>query len=285
MNKFIIIFIGTLSLASCTAVKVAVPEQFSSQATKMKVYGLNGWKFNEQLSFGTYVTSTIQRGWDFSSGNRFSRFSIKPEDIILSAFDIHSDKARFNEKNRFQYTIQDAKLVTGVFAQEKFSEKQIIYKSNIDWLNNISRTNSYDYAFSATIVPLNFKKGEAWSLVMVNAFDAKKDKQKLFERPQTRDLGYATNGTERIEIKPLFLSKRESHSGKDGKVLGGPIHTGYELKWDDGLVGVIDIMDNQVWIVNDLEPADKMIISSLASAILLKRKQDVFLERNTATMQ
>lgn len=285
MNKLIIILVSAFTLGSCTAVKVAVPDQFSSQATKMKVYGLNGWKFNEQLSFGTYVTSTVQRGWDFSSGNRFTRFSIKPEDIILSAFDIHSDKARFNEKNRFQYTIQDAKLITEIFAQEKFSEKQIIYKSNLDWLNNISQTNSYDYAFSATIVPLNFNKGEAWSLVMVNQFDAKKDKQKLFERPQTRDLGYATNGKDRIEIKPLYLSKRETPSGKEGKVLGGPIHTGYELKWEDGVVGIIDIMDNQIWIVNDLEASDKMIISSLASAILLKRKQDVFLERDSGIMQ
>ncbi|MBL0884229.1 MAG: hypothetical protein IBJ16_12960 [Chitinophagaceae bacterium] len=97
MKTLITIFIGIFTLASCTAVKVAVPEQFSSQATKMKVYGLNGWKFNEQLSFGTYVTSTVQRGWDFSSGNRFSRFSIKPEEIMQSAFNIHSDKARFNE--------------------------------------------------------------------------------------------------------------------------------------------------------------------------------------------
>ena len=43
-----------------------------------------------------------------------------------------------------------------------------------------------------------------------NQFEAKKDKQKLFERPQTRDLGYATNGKDRIEIKPLYLSKRET---------------------------------------------------------------------------
>lgn len=280
MKTYITIFIGILTLASCTAVKVAVPDQFSAQATSMKVSGLNGWMLNQQLSFGTYVTSTVKRGWDFSSGSQFTRFSLKPEDIVLSAFNIHSDKARFNEKNRFQYTIQDAKLMTEIFAQEKFSEKQIIYKSNLDWLNNVTRTNSYDYAFSATIVPLNFNKGEAWSLVMVNEFDAKKDKQKVFERPQTRDLGYVTNGKERIEIKPLYLSKRVTRSGKEAGVLGGPIHTGYELRWDDGVVGIIDIMDNQIWIVNELESAEKMILSSVASAILLKRKQDVHLERD-----
>lgn len=266
-------------MTSCTAVKIAVPEQFSSQATAMKVEGLNGWKFNEQLSFGNYVTSSVKRGWDISNGSRFSRFSLKAEDIILSGFNIHSDRERYNEKNRFQYSIQDASLVTEVLAQERFSESQIVYKSNMDWLNNLKRTDKYEYAFSATIIPLNFNKGEVWSLTMLNEFDAKKTKQNAFERPHTKDLGYVTNGKEQIEIKPLFLTKRVTASGKEGKVWGGPLHTGYELRWDDGVVGLVDIMDNKVWIVNDLDPKEKMILSAVASAILLKRKQDVYTER------
>ncbi len=279
MKTYITTLAGLILMTSCTAVKIAVPEQFSSQATAMKVEGLNGWKFNEQLSFGNYVTSSVKRGWDISNGSRFSRFSLKAEDIILSGFNIHSDRERYNEKNRFQYSIQDASLVTEVLAQERFSESQIVYKSNMDWLNNLKRTDKYEYAFSATIIPLNFNKGEVWSLIMLNAFDAKKTKQNAFERPQTKDLGYVTNGKEQIEIKPLFLTKRVTASGKEGKVWGGPLHTGYELRWDDGVVCLVDIMDNKVWIVNDLDPKEKMILSAVASAILLKRKQDVYTER------
>lgn len=279
MKTTITLLTGLFLLASCTAVKIAVPEQFSSQATAMKVEGLNGWKFNEQLSFGTYVTSSVKRGWDISNGSRFSRFSLKAEDIILSGFNIHSDREKYNERNRFQYSIQDASLVTEVLAQERFSENQIVYKSNMDWLNNLKRTDKYEYAFSATIIPLNFNKGEVWSLTMLNEFDAKKTKQNIGERPQTKDLGYVTNGKEKIEIKPLFLTKRITASGKEGKVLGGPIHTGYELRWDDGVVGLVDIMDNKVWIVNELDRKEKMILSAVASAILLKRKQDVYTER------
>lgn len=278
MKPIITIAISLITLASCTAVKVAVPEQFSTQATAMKVKGINGWKFNEQLSFGTYVTSSVKRGWDFSNGSRFSRFSLKPEDILLSGFNIHSDREKYNEKNRFQYSIQDASLVTEVLAQESFSENQIVYKSNIAWLNEIKRTDKYQYAFSATIVPLNFNKGEVWTLTMVNEFDAKTTKQKLFERPQTKDIGFVTNGTEKIEIKPLMLSKHVNASGKEGKLVGGPILTGYELRWDDGLVGVVDILDHKIWIVNDLDPKEKMVLSAVASAILLKRKQDVYSE-------
>lgn len=279
MKTIYTLLVGIFLLTSCTAVKVSVPEQFSSQATPMKVKGIHGWKFNEQLSFGNYATTSVKRGWDFSNGSRFTRFSLKPEDILLSAFNIHSEKEKYTDKHRFQYSIQDASLVAEVLAQERFSENQIVYRSNVEWLNGMTRTNRYEYAFTATIVPLNFNKGEVWSMTMLNAYDAKKTQQKLFERPQTHDLGYVSNGKEKIEIKPLFLSKREKSDGSEGKIIGGPMLTGYELRWDDGVVGMVDIMDNQVWIVNELDPSEKLILSAIASAIFLKRKQDVYTER------
>ena len=55
--------------------------------------------------------------------------------------------------------------------------------------------------------------------------------------------------------------------------------SGYELQWDGGVVAIIDILDNNVWIYNDLEPSEKFILSSISSAILLKRMQDVEKER------
>jgi hypothetical protein len=266
MKKIIYIISVACIFCACASVKVAVPEAFSQEATSMKVKGLNGWMFNQQLSFGTYVTSTVKRGWDFTGNSQFTRFSLKPEDIVLSAFNVYSDKASVKQRNRFQYTIQDARLVTEVFAQEKFSEKQIVYKTNLAWLDNLTKTQQWDYAFNATIVPLNFNKGEAWSLVMVNQYDGK---------APVKEMGYVTNGKEKVEIKGLYLSKIVSRSGKEQKVLGGPILTGYELRWDDGVVGVIDLMDNQIWLANNLEASEKIILSAVSSAIMLKRMQDV----------
>ena len=47
-------------LASCTAAKVSVPEQFSSEASKMHVKGLNGWMINQKLTYLDLI-STILR--------------------------------------------------------------------------------------------------------------------------------------------------------------------------------------------------------------------------------
>jgi len=51
--------------------------------------------------------------------------------------------------------------------------------------------------------------------------------------------------------------------------------SGYELQWDGGVVAIIDILENNLWIYNDLELKEKMILSAISSAILVKKMQDV----------
>ena len=53
------------------------------------------------------------------------------------------------------------------------------------------------------------------------------------------------------------------------------------ISWDEGVVGVVDILDNNIWIANNLDAKDKLIISSIASALLLKRMQDVEKDRES----
>ncbi|NCU04582.1 MAG: hypothetical protein GXC73_11400, partial [Chitinophagaceae bacterium] len=68
-------YIFLLFMVSCTAAKVSVPAGFSSQATNMKVKGLNGWMINQRLTFGEFTTSAVKRGWDFSSSFQYTKFS------------------------------------------------------------------------------------------------------------------------------------------------------------------------------------------------------------------
>lgn len=265
-----------LVFSSCTAVKLSVPSSFSSQATKMHVKGVNGWKINQQLSFGSYKTSTIKRGWDFTSSVQYTRFNLKPEEMLLRVFDIDTDKRRENQRSKFNYLVEDGNLVAEVFATEKFSERELVYKSNNPWIGNASKTQRYEYAFSAAILPLTATDNDPWSLVLMNKYDAANDTaRRLFDRPYVEEEGYATNGKENIAIRPLRIEKVTTKSGKDTKVFGGKILSGYELRWDDGVVAIVDILDNNIWLANDLESRDKLILSSIASSIMLKRMQDV----------
>lgn len=276
MMKLLTLVAVIVTLTSCTAVKVSVPSQFSSEATKMPVKGINGWQINQHLSFGNYQTSKIKRGWDFSSSLQYTKFRIRPEEALLKVFDINTDNSINTQRNKFQYTIEDGNLVAEVYATEKFKEKQLVYKSNNPWIGDASKTNRYEYAFTAAIVPLTAKNDEPWSLVMINKYDINKDTARgLFDRPYVEEEGYATNGKENIAIRPLRIDNVTTKSGKETKVFGGKMLAGYELQWDRGVVAIIDILDNAVWIQNSLEPADKLILSSISSAILLKRMQDV----------
>jgi hypothetical protein len=275
MNKFLM-SAAALVFVSCTAVKLSVPDRFSSQATKMHVSGLNGWMVNQKLAFGPYNTSKIKRGWDFTSSLSYTKFFLRPEEALLKVFDINTDKATNNQRNKFQYTLEDGNGVTEIFATERFQEKQLKYRSNNPWIGDASKTNRYEYAFNASILPLTLKDKEPWSLVLVNKYDAKNDTaRRLFDRPYVEEEGYATNGTENISIRPLRIDKVTTKKGKETKVFGGSMLSGYEISWDGGVVGIIDLLDNNIWLANNLEANDKMIVSSIASAILLKRMQDV----------
>ncbi|RPD43873.1 hypothetical protein [Paracnuella aquatica] len=267
--------------SSCTAVKVSVPQQFSSSATRLPIKGLNGWMVNQKLSFAQYQTSAIKRGWDFSSSVQYTRFGMRPEDFLLRVINIGTDRQLLAQHNKFQYTLSDGNNITEIYATEKFNEKDLVYKTDHALLGNVSATQRYEYAFTAAIVPVSAQTPEPWSLVMTHKYDSKKDTIRgLFYQPHIEEEGYATNGKEKIIIKPLRLQDVTTKSGKQTKVLGGPMLTGYELKWDDGLVAIIDIMDNSLWLYNDLEASDKLVLSSIASAILLKRMQDVEKDRD-----
>jgi hypothetical protein len=277
-------YMGTLSLLlllfSCTTAKLSVPEKFSAQATRMPVKGINGWQVGQKLSFGSYTTSTIKRGWDFSSSLQYTKLRIRPEEAVLKVFDISTDNDIKKQRSKFQYSISDGDNIAEVFATEKFSEKQLVYKSNNPWIGNASKTKKYDYAFTAAILPVE-KDAEPWSLVLVNSYDINKDTAHgIFDRPYVEEEGYATNGKDNIAIRPLRIEKLTTKSGRQTRVFGGKMLSGYELQWDGGVVAIIDILDNNLWIYNDLEPKEKMILSAISSAILLKKMQDVEKDRD-----
>ncbi|MBD0279167.1 MAG: hypothetical protein ICV81_14580 [Flavisolibacter sp.] len=270
------LFFLVIVFSSCTTAKLSVPQEFSSQATRMPVKGLNGWMINQQLSFGNYQTSKIKRGWDFSSSIQYTKFRTSPEEQILRVFNIDTNKKSLLQKNKFHYSIEDGNLIAEIYATEKFTEKQLVYKSNNPWLGDASKTKKYEYAFTAAILPIIAQKSDPWSLVLINKYDADRDTaRKLFDRPYVEEEGYATNGKESIAIRPLRIDQVTTKSGKETKIRGGKMLSGYELQRDRGVVAIIDILDNSIWLYNNLEPSDKLILSSIASAILLKRMQDV----------
>lgn len=284
--RFQYVLLAAIVASSCSSAKVSVPSKFSDQATCMPVKGINGWKINQKISFGTYQTSSIKRGWDFSSSMRHTKFGMNPEEAVLLVFGIGTDKRRVSQRGNYQYTLSNGELGADIFATEKFEQKDLVYASQLPWIGEASATQSYHYSFTAAILPATKTNNDPWSLVMINHYDRKKDTaRKIFEQPYVEETGYATNGKENITIRPLRLQNMTTSNGKNIKMPIGSIYSGYELLWDGGVVAIIDILDNNIWLHNELDANDRLILSSISSAILLKRMQDVQQDKDELTRQ
>lgn len=269
-NILFIIIIADL-FASCKGpgLSIAVPDRFAANATQMKVSGLNG-KRKPQLTFGNYQTTKLKTGWIVSKGGNDRNSGITTEERLLKVFKLSRETLTSSSKNKYQYTIQDGNLMAEVYCLEKTTREDITTKTR---LGEFSETKNIQYSFSAAIIPQTIKD-EPWQLVFYTNYDRKKDTaRKFFERPYVEREGYVTNGKIQIDIRPILTGKVITKDGKETKTLL-PLLMAYELKIENGVIGIIDVFNKNIWIYNDLDNDMKLIIASVSSAILMRKLKE-----------
>jgi hypothetical protein len=247
------------------SMNVAVPDKFAANATQMKVSGLNHFP-KPRLAFGNYRTTKVKTGWGVSSRNKNPYSGLTKEETLLKFFNI-IDNTTQDTRNKYRYTIQDGDLVAKVYCLEK-TTKQVLSANTR--LGEFSKTKNFQYSFSATILPQTMK-GEQWQLVFHNSYDHRKDTaHKFFDRPYVDYEGYATNGKIQIDIRPIITDRVVLKDSTASKTFS-KLLMAYELKIDGGVIGVIDVYNNNVWIYNDLDKDLKLVIASVSSAILMRK--------------
>lgn len=264
-----------LGVASCTTIKMAIPTAFKAEATPMKVKGLNGWPINERVRFGNFQSNRIRRGWNTTSTRRMGSWPQQHvEDLLYKHFGVGPQELSTRQKDKFRFELEADSLFAEVYAREQMLSQSTQIRTNTilgDW----GRTQNYLYTFAASIIPGGASEKEVWQLELTNVYDRQKDTaRRLFDQPYVEELGHASNGTDTITIRSIYITKAE---GKDGKEANMPfrIPGGYELKWDGGLVCIVDAFGKNVWLHNELEPKDRILLSAMASALLLRRIQDI----------
>jgi len=260
---------------SCSTSRLAVPDQFSSQATYYPVKGAKVSGINQHLRFGNYTTSRIKRGWHLSSGIRYDDFWTSPQELLLNVFGVEMMKERSNEKGRFRYTLANEHASAEIFGTELYHSNNLVFNSSRLWkpLGESTAMINYKYAFSATIIPSDTSKMGLWTLLMTDTYDISQNTSRgVFEQPYVEQKGYATNGKDTIRVRTLNLNTVADKNGKTTKTLfGTKVLSGYELSTSDGVIGIIDTLDKALWIYNDQEERLKFIISAMGTAILLKQ--------------
>ncbi|MCU7550982.1 hypothetical protein OCK74_17825 [Chitinophagaceae bacterium LB-8] len=273
--KFYLLAAITLCICSCTSIRLAVPDQFSEQATMMKVNGLNSFTGRKSISFGDYRTSKIKRGWHVTSSRPDRNSGITTEERVMKIFGVQNAHYTSKERTKYRYTIQDGNLTAEVFCLENMVKEQLEVKTNVRWIGDISETKNYQYSFSAVVVPLTMKDDEPWQVAFYNDYDRSKDTaRRILDLPYVEESGYASNGKDTITIRPVRVSNVVSKSGKESR-FPVKILTGYELRIDDGVIAIIDVLGHHVWVYNDLDQPTKLVVASVSSALLLRKVQDV----------
>ena len=268
---YAILLLSGLGFSACTAVKLGIPEQFSSQATAMHVKGLNGFTINQKLTFGNYATSKIRNGWVRTQEKEDRISEVSTEDRLLKVFNIDNTNKTTSASTQFQYSIYGDTLEAKIFCLERKSAEEQDIKTHIKWLGDVSSTRNYQYSFSAAILPLIPDYDAPWQVVLYQNYDTKNDTaRRFFDLPYVEEEGYATNGDEKITIRTIRTRKATTAKGSPVNM---PVKmpAGYELRIDDGVVAIIDTYANNIWIYNDLDKRTKFMLASIASSILLRK--------------
>ncbi|WP_291914995.1 hypothetical protein [Chitinophaga sp. CB10] len=258
-------------LAGCgPSMKLTVPERFREQATMLHVKGAHRGK----MSFSNYSTSRIKRGMQLKYPGWGKLFFL--DNLVLNQFGISKAETVENEKARFRFSISDGSNTLQVFGAEREVERRHEYSvlNSKSVLNGIGIVQQYSYIFSAKISGDTLNGGRNWELLMTNLYDRKasQDKNPIALIKQ-EDSGLATNGTDTIFIKPLSIRKTELSNGKNSK-LPFKVLSGYELSTPGGVIGIVDLIDHNIWYYNELDNAEKLNISAISTALLARQVND-----------
>ncbi|HEY0897152.1 MAG TPA: hypothetical protein VGE15_11420 [Sphingobacteriaceae bacterium] len=260
-----------LGLSACTAVKLGIPEEFSSQATELHVKGLNGFTINQKLTFGGYGTSKVRNGWVMTRENTDRVSEVTTEDRVLKLFNVDNSVKSTSAHTKYQYSMYGDGLESKIFCLERKSSEDQDIRTHIKGLGDLSVARNYQYSFSAAILPLIQDHDLPWQVVIYNNYEAKKDTaRRLFDLPYVQEEGYATNGKETIKIRTIRTKKATTSKGRSVNM---PVKmpAGYEFSIDGGVVGILDTYQNNVWLYNELDKETRFILASISSAILLRK--------------
>jgi len=266
----VLIIIAACLFGCKTTLKLAVPGVFKQQATMQHVKGAR----TNKMSFDNIKTTRIRRGLHVTYPG-IGRPHIL-QNLLLNRVGIDKSEAIKNEKAKFRYNITDGKNSVQVYADEKEFTKELTYQfTPIKGLASFNEVMQYKYIFSAMIGNGQQRDGNNWELLLSNIYDRKAENDRNpFTVIKQTDSGLATNGHDTIYIRPLNIQKTETVNGRNA-YLPLKLLSGYELNTADGVIAIIDLINRNVWLYNEMEEDQRLIVSAITTAILARRVHDV----------
>lgn len=223
------------ALFSCSTRDIKVSNDLKNNADVYRVSGNSGLLINKKISYGDYSTSPVKRG--ISTSSKVTLLGIS--------------KTNAEQAISFVQNTPDGKSAE-VFAMNLYNNNQF------DLLRGFKKYfNSFQNGFLAMITPQDSNK--LWKVFISNENTGTALKTET-------DYGYAIDeaGNE-IKINGTKYLDNNSFFTNDTKTFG------FELVQNGKSIGAVSVINNgNVWISRDLSPDMKLVVASIASALMTK---------------
>ncbi len=231
-------------MAACTIPQMLLDEDLSANATELPVKGRQGWLINQKISFGSYQSEKVHRGW-----TRSYDF-----DFFLLGF--QGSRQRFNfelfSDHQTVYTVWAASQVRGVdLPIGRFTGAATALQDIFNF--TVETKNS----FAATLYNVHDKA--PYRLLIMHPDDIRKN---------GRYAGFLTDNLDHhIEIIPV-------RKLADQRTIGMDI-VGFEFREGNKAVAAVEIINNgKVWIHPGLSPQMQHTLATASATLLLQQSLD-----------
>lgn len=224
-------------LLSCSTANIAVSEELAQNSSVYNVSG-NVLQHSQAIHFGPYHTSHVQRSW--TNRETVSVTVLKKSEahqaISFTQFTPEGKRARVDAENL--YRRNDFDLL------KKGGTKK--------WVEN------YRNAYTGTITFMEAGK-PSWDFVVINMDDT--------EESTEVDYGEANSSDgEIIYIKGINKLQKERLPGDSYDTFG------FEFEYMGHKIAAVSVRNNgKVWIKDNLTDDQRLLVSALASALILRR--------------
>jgi hypothetical protein len=249
---------------------MAVPDEFSAEATRMPVGNIGNGSGKKEIDFGGYQSSRIKRGWNITSSRYDRNTRVSTEERVLRAFGIDKNNITTNQKDKFQFTLQKDNGWAEIYAMERQVTEETRVLTGTRLLGDIGMLKNAQYSFSAAIIT-GVEEKDQWDLVIYSSKDPHKNKDKnIFERNAWEGSGLMTNGIDSFVIRTVEIDKVVSQNGKQS-TMPFPLFRAYEFRADDAVSAIVDTFGKNIWMYNELDEKTRLVIAAASAAILLRR--------------
>ncbi|WP_272150649.1 hypothetical protein [Tenacibaculum aiptasiae] len=219
------------SFFSCSTPNIVVSSSLKNNTSIYEVTGRQGWQFNQIISFGNFKTSKIKRGWNLGYNIPFKIHFKGAKEKLSFIQNTTKEKAQVNCIGKFKST--EYNLIEDFFAIELSYKNYFAGSISID-----SSKNNWNFI-------LHEPDGNSLKNSTFGFIKNSKNKQQIIIKPVKKIEGQANW----IQI--------DNH--------------GFEFLYNGTSIAAVSLLNNgRVWIKNDLSNELQTVISSVASALLVR---------------